>query len=195
MNETALQVTEAACRQLCQVRDAEKLSDVAVRLRAREEGVSFLYEFGFVREDAKQADDAVVDAQGIPIYIDPESLAHLRGATLEFVDDRTGRGFRFDNPNKPRLLENPLAVRVNTVLEERVNPMLSAHGGRVRLMDLEGDRVFLSFGGGCQGCGMVDVTLKQGVEGMLREEIAEIGEILDVTDHASGENPYYRTET
>lgn len=193
-HEDVLEVTEAARRQLIQVRDAEALTDVAVRVKVHEEGASFRYEFGFVRESSQDHSDAVVEADGVQIYIDPESLDRLRGARLEFVDDLNGRGFRFDNPNRPRLLDDPLAARVQSLIDQRINPMVASHGGRVTLVDVEEGRVLLRFGGGCHGCGMVDVTLKQGVEALLREEITEVTEIVDVTDHASGENPYYRSE-
>lgn len=194
MEDPVIQVSPAASEQLLRVRDAEQLEDVAVRVRVHEEGAAFRYEFGFVREDSRQEDDAVVQAGDLAIYIDAQSLPRVRGARLDFLDDLDGRGFRFENPNRPRLLEDPLAARVQTLLDERINPMLASHGGRVALVDVDDDRrIFLRFGGGCQGCGMVDVTLKQGVEGMLKESFAEITEVVDATDHAAGENPYYRS--
>jgi len=81
--------------------------------------------------------------------------------------------------------------RVQQVLDGVINPAVAAHGGVVSLLDVTGNTVFLEFGGGCQGCGMVSVTLKYGVERTIREEVPEVGEILDTTDHAAGRNPYY----
>ena len=78
------------------------------------------------------------------------------------------------------------------ILDARINPGVKAHGGHVSLIDVQDGRVFLQLGGGCQGCGMVDVTLRQGIEVMLKEEIPEITEVLDTTDHAAGDNPYYQ---
>ncbi len=78
------------------------------------------------------------------------------------------------------------------VLDEEVNPMVAAHGGVVSLLEIKDQNVYLEFGGGCQGCGMIDVTLKQGVEVMIKEQVPEIEAIYDVTDHAGGENPYYQ---
>ena len=78
------------------------------------------------------------------------------------------------------------------VLDEHVNPMVASHGGVVSLSRIENGEVFLRFGGGCQGCGMVDVTLKQGVEVMMKESVPDIVAIHDATDHDSGSNPYYR---
>lgn len=81
--------------------------------------------------------------------------------------------------------------RVQEVLDAEINPAVAAHGGVVNLLDVQSNNVFLEFGGGCQGCGMVSVTLKYGVERLLRERIPELGQILDTTDHAAGTNPYY----
>ena len=78
------------------------------------------------------------------------------------------------------------------LLSEQINPMVASHGGFVELIDIKDGRVFLEFGGGCKGCGMVGATLKQGVEVMVKENIPGIVEILDVTDHANGTNPYYQ---
>ena len=72
-----------------------------------------------------------------------------------------------------------------------MNPMVAAHGGVVRLLEVKENSAYLEFGGGCQGCGMIDVTLKQGVEVMIKAQIPEIEAIYDVTDHAEGSNPYY----
>jgi Fe-S cluster biogenesis protein NfuA len=82
-------------------------------------------------------------------------------------------------------------AKVQEVIDTAVNPAVASHGGIVTLLDVKGNNVFLEFGGGCQGCGMVSVTLKYGVERLLREQVPEVGEILDTTDHAAGTNPYY----
>jgi Fe-S cluster biogenesis protein NfuA len=81
--------------------------------------------------------------------------------------------------------------RVQQVLDTVINPAVASHGGMVTLLDVSNNAVFLEFGGGCQGCGMVSVTLKYGVERTIRDEVPEVGEILDTTDHAAGRNPYY----
>jgi Fe-S cluster biogenesis protein NfuA len=81
--------------------------------------------------------------------------------------------------------------RVQQVLDTIINPAVASHGGFVNLLDVSNNTVYLEFGGGCQGCGMVSVTLKYGVERTIRDEVPEIGEILDTTDHAAGRNPYY----
>ena len=84
-----------------------------------------------------------------------------------------------------------LRERVQEIIDTAINPAVAAHGGVVNLLDVKNNTIYLEFGGGCQGCGMVSVTLKYGVERLIRERIPEIGQILDTTDHASGDNPYY----
>ena len=81
--------------------------------------------------------------------------------------------------------------KVQTILDNEINPAVASHGGWVELIDVQKNEVFIKMGGGCQGCGMADVTLKQGVAKSIRNAIPEIGAIMDTTDHASGRNPYY----
>ncbi len=158
----------------------------------RERGASFAYQLEFVDAGDRLQDDTAVEADGVLLYIDAESAPRIEGATLEYVDDVRGSGFKFENPNRTRLAQDPLAARVQQVLDERINPGIAAHGGHVALIDVREGRVFLEMGGGCQGCGMADVTLRQGIETMLREEVPEVAEVLDTTDHAAGTNPYYQ---
>lgn len=84
-----------------------------------------------------------------------------------------------------------LRDRIQGILDREVNPSVASHGGVVRLLEVKENMVYIQMGGGCQGCGMADVTLKQGVEIAIRSEIPEVGEIMDTTDHGSGDNPYY----
>lgn len=84
-----------------------------------------------------------------------------------------------------------IKAKVQQVLDSEINPSVAMHGGMVRLIDVQGNSVYLQFGGGCQGCGMADVTLKQGIETAIRFAVPEVGDILDTTDHAAGRNPYY----
>ena len=88
-------------------------------------------------------------------------------------------------------MSEDLKTRVQDLIENMINPAVAGHGGWVELIDVQEDRVYLQMGGGCQGCGAADITLKAGIERLLKEEIPEIQEVLDTTDHASGTNPYY----
>lgn len=87
--------------------------------------------------------------------------------------------------------ENDIREKVQRLLDEEINPAVASHGGYVELLGVHGNSVFIQLGGGCQGCGMADVTLKHGIEVRIRELIPEVGEILDTTDHAAGRNPYF----
>jgi len=191
MAESILNVTPAAAEKIQAAKTSEGRDDVALRVTAKEDGAKFRYELKLVAVDSKDMDDSVIHLDGIDIFLDRESAPRLQGATLDFVEDITGSGLKFENPNQTALARHPLAGRVQEVLDDRVNPSLAAHGGIVSLVDIQETRVVLSFGGGCQGCGMADVTMKQGVSAQLKQQIPEITEVVDVTDHAAGENPYY----
>lgn len=90
-----------------------------------------------------------------------------------------------------RLPPEHVRTRVQQVLDEMINPGVASHGGFVELLDVQEDNVFIRMGGGCQGCGAADVTLKMGIERLIREQVPQVREIFDTTDHASGMNPYY----
>ena len=191
MSEPILIVTDAAAMKIASAKTAEGSADVALRVTASEEGAKFRYELKLVAADSKGEGDSVVSLDGIDLFLDCDSADRLRGATLDYVEDISGAGLKFDNPNKTALARHPLGSRVQQVLDDQINPGLASHGGAVSLVDIQESRVVLSFGGGCQGCGMINVTLKYGVERAVREEVPEVGEILDTTDHAAGRNPYY----
>jgi Fe/S biogenesis protein NfuA len=191
MAESTLSVTAAAAAKIQGAKTSEGRDDVALRVTAREDGAKFRYELKLVAVDSKHTDDTVVHLDGIDLYLDRESAPRLQGATLDYVEDISGSGLKFENPNQTALARHPLAGRVQEVLDDRVNPALAAHGGVVSLVDIQETRVVLSFGGGCQGCGMADLTMKQGVSAQLKQQIPEITEVVDATDHAAGATPYY----
>ncbi len=153
-------------------------------------GSKAAYEYGFTF-DERHGGDEVLSQGGVELLVDRYSLMYMQGSKVDFVDDVRGSGFVVDNPNLPPLMQDPVAAKVQQILEERINPGVASHGGWVSLIDYEAGRVYLKLGGGCQGCGMVDVTLKQGIERVLKDEIPEVIEVLDTTDHASGTNPYF----
>jgi Fe/S biogenesis protein NfuA len=88
-------------------------------------------------------------------------------------------------------MSDDLRTKVQDVIDNMINPAVAGHGGFVELVDVQDKRVYLMMGGGCQGCGAADITLKAGIERLIKEEVPEVEEILDTTDHASGANPYY----
>lgn len=139
--------------------------------------------------------DHKVSLAGFDFYIEPDSLSWLDDAEIDFQEEAVGGqltikapGIKGHAPGE----DAPLGERVEWVLNSEINPMLASHGGRVSLVEVTETRaVVLQFGGGCQGCGMADVTLKQGISRTLHERIPEIAEVVDLTDHQSGKNPYY----
>ncbi|MEE8586950.1 MAG: NifU family protein, partial [Acidobacteriota bacterium] len=145
--------------------------------------------------------DEVLERDGLKVVVDSGSTRNLEGASLDYEDRIIRSGFKFDNPNKPETpaigsgdrpdLQGDTAEKVQRLLDTELNPAVAAHGGQISLTGVRDNKVYLSFGGGCHGCGMVDVTLKQGVEARIRELIPEIVEVVDTTDHSTGENPFY----
>ncbi len=187
-----ISVTEAAITKIKSLQQSDDAMGMAIRVKVREDGpAAFQYNVLFVPVEDKTEQDQRVETEGIAFLIDEESVPMIQGASLDFVESVQGAGFKFDNPNKPPLLNDPLAARVHQIIEEKINPGVASHGGRIALMDVKDGRVYVRLQGGCQGCGMVDVTLRQGIEATLKDEIPEIIEVLDTTDHASGTNPYY----
>ncbi len=140
-------------------------------------------------------DDRVVDFGGFKLYVASASEQWLENAEIDFEEDSTGGQLTIKAPgikgSEPSG-EAPLEERVNWLLETEINPALASHGGRVALVEITDlKEVVLQFGGGCHGCGMADVTLKQGIEQTLTRNIPEITAVKDATDHESGTNPYY----
>ena len=156
--------------------------------------------------DLEQArpDDKRIDFGDLSVIIASKDVDNFNGAELEISDDPNAPGLTMDNPNtpSPSMVGNPedlpeltgeLAEKVQTVLESQINPAIASHGGKASLVGIEGQDVYLRLGGGCQGCGMAQVTLTQGIETALRDAVPEIGNIIDATDHASGNNPYFES--
>ena len=131
------------------------------------------------------------EKEGIVFWMDFSLLPFLEGTEIQ-IDEDTGEIEVVNEGLGIGKLRGNFEERVRQVLDEQVNPMVASHGGVVSLSRIENGEVFLRFGGGCQGCGMVDVTLKQGVEVMMKESVPDIVAIHDATDHDSGSNPYYR---
>lgn len=195
---TVLAVTPEALDMICQLRDNEP-GDGEFALSIEVTGFSgrqFSYDLAFVPL-ADKKDDWMEERHGDLAIIFPKvDTGKLDGATLELTD----QGLAMNNPNTPASpqmappkgdLSGPLVDRVTQVLNEQVNPAIAQHGGGAELVSVDGTIAYLRLYGGCQGCGLAQVTLKQGIERILLESIPELTQVVDVTDHASGENPYY----
>ena len=188
-----MEVTELARKKVLEVAEAQDRAGSGLRITVTGGGTA-MAEFGlqFVNPDEFNDDDTVFEAVEFKICMDPASAKFLESAKVDFIDEGSGAGFKIDAPNAfPPKPSGPVAEKIQKVIEERINPSLASHGGRVSLEGLKDDIAFLRFGGGCHGCGMVNTTLKDGVEVMIKEEVPEINAVQDVTDHSSGDNPYY----
>jgi Fe/S biogenesis protein NfuA len=173
-------------------------------------GAGYSYDLYFSdRADAPEG-AAIGSDGGVSIVVPPKSVERLRGSRLEFANEGGG-GLVLVNPNVPTPeevnpgvpadiltlgIEGPLALSAIAVLESSVNPAIASHGGRADLvaMDEEKKVAYLKLSGGCQGCAMSQLTLSQGIETQLIEAIPELCGVVDVTNHASGENPFYSKE-
>jgi Fe/S biogenesis protein NfuA len=200
--EPILTLTDAARDKILEVRAAEPDADALalwVTVTGEASG-AYTYDMSF-RAVADAGDIEVVQHHDdLSVVIDGESIESLAGATLDF----TATGMVMQNPNKPAPrvaaaarpeadLSGPVAQAVMTVLEEQINPAIASHGGRAELVAVEDSIAYLRLSGGCQGCGMASVTLSQGIEVAILDTVPEITEVVDVTDHASGSNPYFES--
>ncbi|MAC34822.1 MAG: Fe/S biogenesis protein NfuA [Haliea sp.] len=149
----------------------------------------------YCREGDIQEGDEERAFEGFKAWFDGRSLPFLEDALVDYAKDRMGGQLTIKAPNAklPRVDENsPLEDRVNYILYNEVNPSLAAHGGEVSLVELTEDKIaILQFGGGCQGCGMVDMTLKGGVEKTLLEQLPQLKGVRDTTDHSDRSQAYY----
>ena len=145
--------------------------------------------------------DAVEEVDDLAIVVPRASVDKVRGATIEWSGDLFQAGLRLvglktPSPaiggHAPADLSGDVAQRVLQVIEEQINPSIAAHGGRAELVAVEDGAAYLRLGGGCQGCGMANVTLKQGIEVAIQQAVPEVTQIVDVTDHAGGTNPYFQ---
>ena len=186
-----LTVTENAKKKILSVLESQGRPEDGLRLGiAGRRSSSFQYSLGLVESGQEADDDVVFDAGEFKVYMDVNSAPNLEGVTIDYVEDIQGSGFKIDNPNP--IWTDPQHVAVQELFDNRINPGLASHGGHVELLDIQEDIVYVRLGGGCQGCGMVDVTLRHGIEAMLTEEFPELSRVVDTTDHAAGANPYYQ---
>jgi Fe/S biogenesis protein NfuA len=198
-----LTVDDRARKMLLDVRDREPdAADLGLVLRISGlNGASFAYEMAFMRiADAGPAD--LVEEHGDLALIIPKGDAdNLRGAKLTMSRDLLNPGLSIENPNGPSPqilgdgeapeLTGSVAEQAVQVMNEVINPAIASHGGFGEIVAVEEGTVYVRLGGGCVGCGMANVTLSQGIESTLHQMVPEIVKVVDVTDHASGENPYY----
>ncbi len=195
-----LAVSPEALARVLEIRDGED-DPGSLCLRVTINGVSgpdYAYDLAFEAAADADEDDDVCGQSGLTVVVAADSIDRMRGSTLDVPRNQGQAGLVIRNPNRP----NPLAGKdivltgdvpdqVRQLLEESINPSLAAHGGYAELVGIEGSAAYLTMGGGCQGCAMSAATLREGIQVAILEAIPEITEVVDVTDHQAGDNPFY----
>jgi Fe/S biogenesis protein NfuA len=157
------------------------------------------FELTLVGPDDIRENEQEVEVGDLKIVVQEESVPRLEGATVDFVQRVNESGFEVKLAEAAKApaptLEGSFAERVKTVLDTEINPAIASHGGTITLVGVEDTEIYLEMGGGCQGCAMSRMTLRQGVERMVRQAVPEVSVIHDVTDHSSGENPFFEGAT
>ena len=195
-----VEITPEALEQIIALRAQESIPDLHLGLRIAGVGANgFIYETAFLRGSDVAEEDHVEQHGELPVAIPSESLDNLRGSVLDLAGDPQSPGLVLRNPNPatPPITEGDVELdgsieeRVQQLIELYINPAIAAHGGFVTLAGIEGDQARRELGGGCQGCGLAAMTLRQGIESSIKHHVPEILEVVDVTDHSAGENPFF----
>ncbi len=187
----AITVTSAATAKIEAVRSKSGRPDAWLRIAiAGRRGGQFVYELDLVAPEDAPPTDIVVETPNLRLLIEPGSVAKLEGAVIDLDPSAIGGALRIDNPNEG--WRDPVAARVQEVLDRQINPSVAAHGGFVDLLEVRGGAAYVQLGGGCQGCAQVDVTLRQGIEVAIKAAVPQITQVIDITDHAAGTNPYFQ---
>lgn len=190
-----LTITDAAREYLAELLAKQEEGVLGVRMFINQPGTPKAETcIAYCRADDNKPDDLIITYPQFTAYFERRSLPFLEDALVDYAKDRMGGQLTIKAPNAklPQVGDDsPLEDRVNYLLYNEVNPSLAAHGGEVSLVEITSeDFAILKFGGGCQGCGMVDVTLKQGVEKTLLEQIPQLKGVRDVTDHSDRTQAY-----
>lgn len=191
-----IEITATAEAYFRRLLERQGMGEPGLRLAVLDPGTpSAQCDLQFCPAENARPDDERFTYEGFVLFVAPDSLPWLSQAEIDFEEDGAGGQLTISAPNIKGSMPDddaPLAERLAWVIDTEINPQLAAHGGRVALVEITGEgKAVLQFGGGCHGCGMVDMTLKQGIEKTLAQRFPEISGVLDATDHASGENPYY----
>ena len=190
MSDLQLTFTPAAVAKIAAAARSAGHPDSCLRVAiAGRSGGRFRYDLSLVDPTSAPPTDIAVASGDATVFIERASAERLRGATIDLDTSAFGGAIRIDNPNEG--WSDPLALRVQHVLDTAVNPGIASHGGFIDLLEVREGTAYIAMGGGCQGCAQVDVTLRQGVEVAIKTAVPEIVAIVDTTDHAAGTNPYF----
>lgn len=198
-----LTITDKALEKLLEIRSTEPDGDTLALVLAISgaEGTEFTYTMHMTNVERLDQDDMIEQHGDLPIAMPQGSVANLTGATLEISKNLLKPGLTINNPNSPSPeilgdgpppdLSGPVAEQVDHVIRTQINPSIASHGGMVEVVAVEEGIAYVRLGGACQGCGLAGVTLSQGIESTIVSTVPEVHQVIDVTDHNSGDNPYY----
>ena len=201
ITEPIVKLTDPALDRILELRQSEPDGDgLGLRIEVTgSHGSDYTYDLSFEPVAEADPDDDVRDQGGLSVMVPADSVEKLQGATLDVPTNAAQAGLVLRNPNRPNPLGDlsqleltgELPEKVSQLLDQQINPALASHGGFAELVGVDGDRVAIRMGGGCQGCAMSMMTLREGITAMIKDALPEVTEVIDVTDHAAGENPFY----
>ena len=184
-------VTEEAAVRLREAIDGHEQPVAGIRVAIAGRGPEgFQHSLSLIEQGEDPGEDTTVEAEGLTFFLEATNVEYLDGVRIHYAGDAGGGMLEFENPN-PQWLD-PVSQKLQELFDTQINPQIAAHGGVVSLLKVDGSTAYIELGGGCVGCGLVDVTLKQGIEVAIKEEAPEITEVVDTTDHAAGTNPYHQ---
>ena len=192
-----LKITESAEKYLDELLGSQEKDTVGIKIFVSEPGTPRAETcIAYVKEDESLDDFLLIEELSFSLFLERSSLEFIKDAIVDYSPDKFGGTLTIKAPNAklPQIKENAsIEEKINYVLYSEINPSLASHGGEVSLVEvLDKETAVLQFGGGCQGCGMVDLTLKDGVEKTLLEQVEGLKGVMDVTDHSYRENAYYK---
>ena len=192
-----IQISETAQNHFRKLIEREALPGLGVRLAAVHPGTARAdVRLEFAEPGDLKGDEWAIDCEGFTLWLDADSVKFLDGADIDFTTQATGGQLQIRAPKikgeAPGAAAS-LVERVRWLVDHEINPQLASHGGNVAVEEVTAEGVVvLRFGGGCHGCGMADVTLKQGIEKALLEKVPGVTAVRDATDHATGTAPYIK---
>ena len=190
-----IQISETAQAHFRRLIDRESVPGLGVRLSAMHPGTAKAdVRLEFAEATELQGDEWAIDCEGFTLWLDAASVQYLDGAEIDYAQLPTGGQLQIRAPKIKGVVPGEsasLVERVRWTVEHEINPQLAQHGGHVAVQEVTAEGVVvLRFGGGCHGCGMADVTLKQGIEKTRLEKVPGVTAVRDATDHATGDAPY-----
>ncbi|NNN21299.1 MAG: hypothetical protein HKL80_04770 [Acidimicrobiales bacterium] len=182
--------------------EAEENLGLFIEVSGESDG-EYQYDLYFQDVNDKTMQDTVYEVNGLKVVIPSSSVKKLSGAKLDMSDEQDDSQLFLVNPNRPTVrtlsedmdipgdLSSPEALKIVEILDKEINPAIASHGGYAELVSVDGSTAYVRMMGGCQGCGMAAVTLSQGIEVAIKDGVPEIEDVVDVTNHSAGTNPFY----